>query len=245
VDTRGWADRLKAALNLDTEPVAVGFTEIPAHGTQTPEAKVSVCQALQRAFAGESIVLTADTCGCPGGLVNLGLGQSTGAGKERLVDFLINREQVYCSRVSLRRSQEAVPPLLGVAPCVRFAPLAAATFLPDLVVFLGRPGSLHHLLGLANYWEGGPLLTDLAGPACRTAIGYPIVTGNMGLSLLDFGARRLASFPEEMLLLSVPFHRMIGLMHALERRTNQLRGEDSDSIEKEIEALGPIEKIHA
>jgi uncharacterized protein (DUF169 family) len=245
MDTRGWSERLKAALNLDTEPVAIGFLGLPECGTGAPEAKISVCQALQRASAGETIVLTADTCGCPGGLVNLGLGQSTGVGKERLVDFLINREQVYCSRVSLRRSQEAVPPPLGVAPCVRFEPLANATFLPDLVVFLGRPGSLHHLIGLANYWEGGSLLTDLAGPACRTSIGYPIVTGNLGLSLLDFGARRLASFPEEMLLLSVPFHRMIGLMHALERRTNHLRGEDAASMEKEFEALGPIEKVHA
>jgi uncharacterized protein (DUF169 family) len=243
MEWRGWSDRLKVELNLELEPVAVAFTGAVPEGAAAPEGKLSVCQALRRASEGEGITITADTCGCPGGLVNLGLGQTSAQGKERLVDFLINREQVYCSRAALHRGQQTVLPPVGMASHVCFAPLATASFRPDLVVFLGRPGSLHRLMGLANYWEGGALETDLAGPACRTGITYPLVTGHLGLSLLDFGARRLAGYAEDLLLLSVPYHRMIGIMHALEQGLHLPVEKAPDALEREFVDLGPLEKV--
>jgi uncharacterized protein (DUF169 family) len=164
-------------------------------------------------------------------------------GKERLVDFLIHREKVYCSRAALHRAQQVVEVPAGIASHVCFAPLARAQALPDLVVFLGKPGSLHHLIGFANYWEGGSLTAELAGPACRTGIAYPIVSGNIGLSLLDFGARRLAAFAEEQLLLAVPFHRMIGIVQAFEQGVGRPHDQRPEAIEREIEDLGPVERV--
>jgi uncharacterized protein (DUF169 family) len=237
-----WSGKLKQELRLESEPVAVTFARSVSESATPPAGKVSVCQALKRASEGESVTITAETCGCPGGLVSLGLGQLPPQGRERLVDFLVNREMVYCSRAALHRAQQVVPAPTGMGTHVCFAPLSSAPARPDLVVLLGTPGALHHLIGFADYWEGGSLPTELAGPACRTGIAYPIVTGNLGLSLLDFGARRLAGFGGDQMLVSVPFHRMLGVMHAFEQGVHRPHDQRPEAIERQIEDLGPVQR---
>jgi uncharacterized protein (DUF169 family) len=238
-----WSDRLKKELKLDTDPIAVTFAGAPAAGTPSPQGKVSVCQALKKASQGEAVTITAETCGCPGGLTSLGLGQMPPQGRERLVDFLVKKEKVYCSRLAIYRGQQSVPPPLGMASHVSFSPLSRAATLPDIVVFIGKPGSLHHLVGFAGYWEGGSLKAELSGPACRTGITYPAVTGEIGLSLLDFGARRLAGFAEEDLLVGIPFHRMMGILAALEQGVDREGREKGETIERQIDELGKVEPV--
>lgn len=235
-----WSDRLKRELKLDTDPVAVTFAGPQAPRSSSTKEKVSVCQALKRASLGEAVVITRETCGCPGGLVSLGLGQTPPEGKERLVDFLINKEKVYCSRMALHRSQQTVLPPVGVGTQVSFSPLSKADALPDVVVFIGKPGLLHRLISFAGYWEGGSLKPELSGPACRTGVAYPVVTGEIGLSLLDFGARRLAGFAEGDLLVTIPVHRMFGVIFALDQGVGGEREEKRESIEREIDGLGGV-----
>lgn len=93
-----------------------------------------------------------------------------------------------------------MPAPAGAASQVVFSPLGTADLQPDLVAFIGPPGSLHRLIGLAGYWEGASIKAELTAPACRTGVGYPVVTGEIGVSLLDFGARRLARFGDDQLL---------------------------------------------
>lgn len=236
-----WSDRLKKELDLETNPVAVTFAGGPPPGASATQGKVSVCQALKKASEGDAVTISAETCGCPGGLSSLGLGQMPAQGKERLVDFLVKKEKVFYSRVAMYRGQQSVPAPLGMASHVFFAPLSSATTLPDLVVFIGKPCSLQRLIGFAGYWEGGSLKAELAGPACRTGIAYPVVTGEIGLSLLDFGARRLAGFPEDHLLLAIPLHRMIGIIEALDRGIGRESGEAAENIEHQIDELGKVE----
>lgn len=238
-----WSKRLKKELKLEMEPIAVTFANAPAPGTASPQGKVSVCQALKKASEGEAVAITAETCGCPGGLVSLGLGQTPPQGRERLIDFLVNKEKVYCSRVAIYRGQQSVPPPTGMASLVSFSPLSKAALTPDVVAFVGKPGSLHHLLSFANYWDGCSMKAELFGPACRTGIAYPVVTGDIGLSLLDFGARRLGGFAEEHLLVSIPFHRMIGVIHALDQGVGREGVEESGSIERQIDELGKVEPV--
>ena len=238
-----WSERLKKELKLDTDPIAVTFAGAPASGAPSPQGKVSVCQALKKASEGEAVTITAETCGCPGGLVSLGLGQMPPQGRERLVDFLVKKEKVYCSRVAIYRGQQSVPPPLGMASHVFFSPLSSAAALPDIVVFIGKPSSLQRLVGFAGYWEGGSLKAELSGPMCRTGIVYPVVTGEIGLSLLDFGARRLAGFAEDHLLVAVPLHRMIGILEALDQGVSREGVEVSENIERQIDELGKAEPV--
>lgn len=236
-----WSERLKKELKLETNPVAVTFAGAPAPGAPPSHGKVSVCQALKKASEGEAVTITAETCGCPGGLTSLGLGQLPAQGRERLVEFLVKKEKVFYSRVGIYRGQQSVPAPVGMASHVFFSPLSSAALLPDLVVFIGKPAALHRLISFAGYWEGGSLKAELAGPACRTGIAYPVVTGEIGLSLLDFGARRLAGFSEDHLLLAVPLHRMLGIMEALDRGVGEEGREANESIERQIEELGSVE----
>jgi uncharacterized protein (DUF169 family) len=236
-----WSDRLKEELGLANEPVAVTFAGAPAAGDPVHHGKASVCQALKRASEGECVAISVETCGCPGGLVSLGLGQLPPDGKERLAEFLVEKEKVYCSRAALHRGQGIVPVPAGAASRVVFSPLAKAALQPDLVAFIGPPGSLHRIIGLAGYWEGASIKAELTGPACRTGVTYPLVTGEIGISLLDFGARRLAQFGEDQLLVGVPFHRLIGIMHALDNGAGGSREEKPEAIERQIEGLGRIE----
>ena len=81
---------------------------------------------------------------------------------------------------------------------------------------------------------------ELSGPACRTGVAYPVVTGEIGVSLLDFGARRLAGFPEDHLLVAIPMHRMIGVISALDQGVGGEREQKRESIEREIDELGGV-----
>ena len=145
-----WSERLKKELEIDTQPVAVTFTGKSAPGTVSSQHKVSVCQALKKACEGEDVTITSETCGCPGGLVSLGLGQLPQQGREKLVEFLVNKEKIYCSRIAIHRGQQTVRAPVGVASHVVFMPLSKTEILPDLVAFVGKPGSLHHLLSITN-----------------------------------------------------------------------------------------------
>jgi uncharacterized protein (DUF169 family) len=129
-----------------------------------------------------------------------------------------------------------------MASHVFFSPLSSAATLPDIVVFIGTPGCLQRLVSFAGYWEGGSLKAELAGPACRTGIAYPIVTGEIGLSLLDFGARRLAGFADDHLLLAVPLHRLMAILQALDQGVGG-EAEVSETIERQIDELGKIEPV--
>jgi uncharacterized protein (DUF169 family) len=238
-----WSDRLRSELELGTQPVAVSMGGPLASELVASQGRVSVCQALQRAGQGETLYITSETCGCAGGLVNLGLGQSTAEGREKLVNFLVTRERVYCSRMAMHRNRETVRAPVGVGGHVVFAPLSSAKVLPDIVAFQGTPGSLHRLIGLAAYWDGMSMKAELGGPACRTAISYPMVTGQIGLSLLDHGARRLADFPDGTLVVSVPLHRMFGIVQALDQRDGNERIEGREQMERQIDEFGKVAPV--
>jgi uncharacterized protein (DUF169 family) len=243
MDWQSGSDRLKKALGLTSDPVAVTFAGEPPPDTAVPEGKFSVCQALRRASEGLGASISAETCGCPGGLVSLGLGELPATARERLVKFLVDREKVYCSRVALHRSQQSVLPPAGVASHVHFFPLSRAPLRPDVVVFLGTPGSLQTVLDLANYWEGRSIRPELMGPACRTGVAFPAVTGEIGVSLLDFGARRLAKFADDQMLVAVPWHRVMEMLEAIDAGVGREHEGGEEVVDELIDDLGPVRKV--
>ena len=74
-------------------------------------------------------------------------------------------------------------------------------------------------------------------------VAEPGHTETIGLSLLDFGARRLGGFAEDELLVAVPFRNMIDILHALDQGVGRARGEKPESMERQIGELGKIEPV--
>lgn len=64
------------------------------------------------------------------------------------------------------------------------------------------------------------------------------MTGEIGLSLLDFGARRLAGFADDQLFGAVPFHPMIGIIRALDQGVGGRKAEKPETGERHIEEPG-------
>lgn len=242
MEWQSWSARLRKVLGLEHEPVAVTFSGAAAPGAAGADGRVSVCQAIRRASEGDGVDVSAGTCGCAGGLVSLGLGELPPEGQERLVGFLVDHEKLYSSRAALHRGQKTVAVPTGMASHVHFFPLSGAPSRPDVVLFLGRPNVLQNLLDLANYWEGRSIRPELMGPACRTAIAFPAVTEEIGVSLLDFGARRLAKFDDDLLLVSIPWHRMIGVASALDAGVGRGPGKGARAVDAAIDEVGPIAK---
>jgi len=211
-----WAKAVRELLELHSSPVAVTWSHTGTVGGDG-SASMAACQAVFRAACGETVDMTAESCACQGGLVNLGLGEIGADATVRLSDMLVNKAKVYSSAAALQRGQRSVPTPKGAGEHVVFAPLEGAVLQPDLVLVVCDAQQAEQLVSLCSYWDGGPLLVDMAGPMCRNAMAYPMANNRPGLSLLDDGARRRASFTRDQMVLSIPLAQMHLAMTALER----------------------------
>ena len=214
---RGYSTEIKRVLALTGSPIAVSYSVMSPAGTKGQ--RRSVCQALLHARSGSVVSLSKDTCNCPGGAWHLGLEPRPSDDIYMLwEEFLINGERLFCSPASIRRTLAlTTPPPLGRADHVIFSPLEKAEQMPDLVVFLCNPEQACRLVTLATYPEGKPPKLEMAGSTCHMVIAYPLVTGEMNVSLLDYASRKYQDYEPGELFVTVPYDMMAGLMWSLDR----------------------------
>ena len=215
MDWKGYADQLKSVLDLKGSPIAVTYSMDP-----DPRGKGGrhwVCHALQRAREGEIFSLSRQTSSCAGGTFHLGLGpRPTGEADKTLKEFLIRGEKLFCSLATVQRVRSlTLTPPLGLADHVLIAPLEAAEEKPDLVIFLVNPEQACRLLTLATFMDGIPPRMQVMGSACYMTITYPLISGEINLSLLDYTARRMRRYVPEELFLTIPFHKMDNLIQSI------------------------------
>jgi uncharacterized protein (DUF169 family) len=214
---REWSQTLTSVLSLKGSPVAVTYSIEPGH--EPSPGKHWVCQAMKDARDGSAICLTRENSACPGGTAHLGFAPRP-AGKDArpLQRFLVHGEKLFCSVVAFHRAMAlATQPPLGLADQVLFAPLGAAAAEPDLVLFLCNAEQACRLITLATYSSGVSPRTELVGSACHMAIAYPLVSGEVNVSFLDYTARRLKQYAPDELIVSVPYHRMPDLVASISR----------------------------
>lgn len=209
------AQRLIALLGLRGSPVAVTYSLEP--DPRAMPGRYWVCQALQEARGGAILDLTPQTSACNGGTFHLGLGpRPTGEADRALKKFLIQGEKLFCSLATVQRLRSlTLPPPLGLADHVLFAPLERAEKRPDLVVFAVNPEQACRLLTLATFMDGVPPRTESMGASCYTTITYPLLSGEINISLLDYTARRVRRFAAEELFLTIPYFRISNLMESI------------------------------
>jgi len=57
---------------------------------------------------------------------------------------------------------------------------------------------------------------EIVGSACHMAIAYPIVSGEINVSFLDYTARKWQKYRPDELFVSIPYHRMQNLMDSID-----------------------------
>ncbi len=211
-----YSQRLKDLLGLEGSPIALTYSMTPATGAQ--KGKRTVCRALLEARDGKIINLSKESSACPGGTWHLGLGpKPTGDQDKFLKKFLVEGEKLFCSIATFNRVMSlGTQPPYGLADNVILSPLEKARQEPDLVVFLCNAEQACRLLTLANYKDGIPPKVEIVGSACHMAIAYPIVSGEINVSFLDYTARKLQKFRPDELFVSIPYHKMPNLMDSIE-----------------------------
>lgn len=210
------ADEIRELLRLKGN--AVGITYSMNSPSTSVKGKHRVCNAFLRARDGEVIDLTISTSACPGGTWHLGLGERPkGEGDKALKSFLVDGEKIYCSIAAFHRAQAlTAPPPLGLADHVILSPLNKAEFRPDVVLFICNAEQACRLVTLDSYGTGIPPRTEMSGATCHQAVAYPVVTGELNVSLMDYTSRRIRGYKPEDLLVSIPYHRFLGVMRSID-----------------------------
>ncbi len=214
-----YADEIRELLGLEGFPVAVTYSMEPALDARM--GKHRVCDAFIKAQAGAVIDLTASTSACHGGTWHLGLGDPPkGEEDKAFKDFLVNGEKLFCSVATLYRARAlGAPPPIGMADHVIFGPLREAKLRPDIVLFICNAEQASRLLTLDMYDTGVPPAIEMSGATCHQAVGYPAATGELNVSVLDYTSRRNKGYKPSDLIVSVPYHRLFGIMRSIDRCT--------------------------
>jgi len=214
-----YAQEIKSLLNLEGSPIAVTFSTKPPASALA--GKHRVCDAFLKARQGETIDLTSYTSLCRGGSTYLGLIEPpVGEEQDALFDFLVNGEKLACSVAVFHRMRAlSPPPPTSLTAHVILSPLEKAEARPDLVLFVVNAEQACRLVTLDQYDTGIPPRIHMAGATCYQVIGYPIVTGELNISVMDFTSRRIRGYKPEDLFVTVPYHRFHGIMRSIPKCT--------------------------
>ena len=215
MEWKDYSHQLKEVLKMERHPIAVTYSMVPADGAK--DGRHWVCRALQDAADGAVVNLTKENSVCHGGTWHLGLGpKPAGEADKALKKFLVGGEKLFCSITSFHRAMTltAQPPL-GLADYVVISPLGKAQFEPDLVLFLCNAEQACRLITLATFDSGVSPKTELVGSACHMAVTYPLVSGEINVSFLDYTARKMRGYEPDVLFVSVPYHRLAGIIKSI------------------------------
>jgi uncharacterized protein (DUF169 family) len=219
MEWKDYGQEIKTVLGISGSPVAITYSMEKPDGAA--RGRYRVCEALLKARDGEIIDLTVQSSSCRGGSWHLGLAERPkGEADKALKEFLVKGEKLFCSITAFHRAQYlcAAPPF-GLAEHVVLSPIEKAEFEPDVVLFICNPLQACRLVTLDTYSTGVPPKLEMCGATCHQVVAYPVVTGELNVSLMDYTSRRLQGYKDEDLLVSIPYHRFLGVMRSLDRCT--------------------------
>jgi len=216
---KDYAIQIRGLLRLKGNPVAITYSIKPP--STSVDGKHRVCDAFLQARDGKVIDLTTLTSACSGGTWHLGLGERLkGEDDKALKEFLVDGEKLYCSVAAFHRAQAlTAPPPLGLADHVILSPMDKAEFRPDVVLFICNAEQACRLVTLDSYDTGVPPRIEMSGSTCHQTVAYPIVTGELNVSLMDYTSRRIRGYKPEDLFVSIPYHRFHGVVRSIEHCT--------------------------
>ena len=212
---QNYAGEIGELLGLKGSPVAITYSMEPP--SKSVGGEYRVCDAFLHSRDGKVIDLTASTSACSGGTWHLGLGERPkGEADKALKEFLVNGEKLYCSIATFHRAQTlTTSPPLGLAEHVVMSPMDKAEFRPDMVLFICNAEQACRLVTLDGYDTGIPPRLEMSGSTCHQAVAYPIISGELNVSLMDYTSRRIRGYTAADLIVSIPYHRFLGVMRSV------------------------------
>jgi uncharacterized protein (DUF169 family) len=210
--------KIENLLGIAKEAVGVKYTdESPA--AKVDEGQYAVCNGMLEAAGGKVIMLSRQTCACPGGKSHLGLTET----REIPLKMLVEGEKLWCDiKVATRsriESQKIAAPPLGIASKVYLYPASTDIFMPDLVIFLVNAEQVSRLITLAQFWDGKTPSFEMRGSLCWSSIAYPMVSGHFNVTAGDISARRMAGWDKNFMIASVPVEKIQGIADAIDKST--------------------------
>ncbi len=211
-------EKIRKVLGIEREAVGVKYTDESPSATLA-KGQYAACSGILGAASGEVIMLSKETCACPGGKSHLGLVESS------LVPLklLVEGEKLWSDVKTATRSRVealkiAVPPV-GIAGKVYMYPASLDLFVPDLVIFLVNAEQVSRLITLAQFWDGKTPSFEMKGSLCWSAITYPIVSGNFNVTVGDISARRMDGWDKSIMMAIFPAEKIQGVADAIDKST--------------------------
>jgi uncharacterized protein (DUF169 family) len=233
-------EKIKKALGIPKEAVGVKYTD-GSPSVSVSDGQYAVCNGILEAAGGKVIMLSKETCACPGGRGSLGLTET----REVPLKMLVEGEKLWCDVKTATRSriesQKIAAPPFGIASKVYLFPANQDIFVPDLVLFLVNAEQVSRLVTLAQFWDGRTPSFEMRGSLCWGAITYPIVSGNFNITSGDISARRMAGWDKNTMIASVPTEKIQGIADAIDKSTAGT-ARPSSQFEGLIARIIPVKK---
>lgn len=229
------AEKIRDALGINKDAVGVKYTdETPA--INVAEGQYTVCKGISEAADGKVIMLSAETCSCPGGRSHIGLSER----REVPLKMLVEGEKLWCDVKTAKRSsiesEKIARPPVGIAHKVYLYPVSKNVFMPDLIIFLVNAEQVSRLVTLAQFWDGKTPSFEMRGSLCWSSITYPLVSGNFNVTAGDISARRMVGFDKNTMFATVPVEKVSGIANAIDKSTAGTAKQSSE-FAKQVEKM--------
>jgi len=198
-------------------PVGVKITAKRVEGVPRITEKMTLCEMIKHAQAGNAFYAEIEDHTCDAGLYVLGM--------KDVEKAYINGEygtglQVYDSPRSGSRLYQHIYKIdRGAVDYVTFAPLDKLNFAPDVLLITANTTQAEIILRASSYRTGDMWLSKYtAALGCDWLLVYPYLSGEINhiTTGLGFGMRRRHIFREGMHFISVPFDKIPSLLDTLE-----------------------------
>src|SRR4030042_2905314 len=202
--------------NFDRPPVGVKFLPAKLKGIKRLNKVLDFCEMLVEAQDGSSFYVAKENFTCVGPLL-LGMVESDSVFESGRVGPEL---EIFKDARANRRIYQFIPNLAkDTINYVVFSPLDKLSFEPDVLIVTANPSQAEILLRATSYTTG-KMWSAKGTPvaACAWLYVYPYVSGELNFTLpgFSFGMRSRRLFPEGLLLISIPWDLLPGMVESLQ-----------------------------
>lgn len=202
--------------NFEKKPVGVKFMPTKPEGLEKLNKILDFCEMLKEAQEGAPFYATKEEFTCIGPIL-LGMVDHDPIFESGMVGPKLG---VFQNSRANRRIYDVMPKLeKNTVNYVAFSPFDRITFDPDLLILTANTSQAEILLRAHSYMTGkmwSTRGTPVAG--CAWLYIYPYVSGQLNFTVtgLSFGMKSRRLFPEGMILMSIPWDLLPGMIQSLQ-----------------------------